>query len=79
MNIVLMKPTPSSFWNKSFGKHNMFIQRTVNNWELVLSVGHNDYEQEYVEFFDFPVKPTKRQIRQTKRKFRKIYLEDALK
>ena len=79
MNIVLMKPTPSSFWNKSFGKHNMFIQRAVSNWELVLSEDHGGYEQEYVEFFDFPVKPTKRQIRQTKRKFRKNYLEDALK
>ncbi|AIZ01823.1 hypothetical protein VR5_036 [Escherichia phage vb_EcoM-VR5] len=79
MNIVLMKPTPSSFWNKSFGKHQEFIQRTVNNWELVLSVSNGDYEQEYVEFFEFPVKPTKRQIRQTKRKFRKIYLEDSLK
>lgn len=79
MNIVLMKPISGSYWNNTFDKHAMLIQRASNNWELVLSVGDGHTEQEYVEFFRFPVKPTKRQQRQTKRKFRKIYAEDALK
>lgn len=76
MNITILKPSVTSTLvnPKAFN-----FYRGITDWELVLSVGEGDYIQEYVEFFRFTVKPTKRQIRQTKRKFRKIYLEDSLK
>lgn len=78
MNIDIIKPSPSDeWWYKSFGKHKAYIDRLIHTWEVVLST-EDDGHPDYVEFYQYVVRPTKRELRQAKRHFRKIVaLEEA--
>lgn len=69
MNIQIMKPVKSGFWDKSFGKHKFYVDRINSRWELILSQ-ETKGEMDFVEFYEFDARPTKRQIRQCKKSFR---------
>lgn len=69
MNIQIMKPVKSGFWDRSFGKHKFYVDRINSRWELILSQ-ESEGQMDFVEFYEFDVRPTKRQIRQCKKAFR---------
>ncbi len=68
MHIVLFKPTPYNV-----RKNTQFKALIADTWELVLDIPAEESPPfGRVEFIKFAVRPTKRQIRQYKRYFRKI-------
>ncbi|QWV60384.1 hypothetical protein N4000200 [Escherichia phage vB_EcoM_HZ_ZJUN4] len=72
MHIVLFKPTP---YSESYcvRKNTKFKLPISSAWELVLDIPAEESPPfGRVEFIEFVVRPTKRQIRQCKRYFRKI-------
>lgn len=68
MHTVLFKPTPYNV-----RKNTQFKALIADTWELVLDIPAEESPPfGRVEFIKFAVRPTKRQIRQCKRDFRKI-------
>lgn len=68
MHTVLFKPTPYNV-----RKNTQFKALIADTWELVLDIPAEESPPfGRVEFIKFAVRPTKRQIRQCKRYFRKI-------
>lgn len=68
MHTVLFKPTPYNV-----RKNTQFKALVADTWELVLDIPAEENPPfGRVEFIKFAVRPTKRQIRQCKRYFRKI-------
>lgn len=76
MIIQIMKPVKSGFWDKSFGKHKFYADRVNSRWELIISQ-QTKGQMDFVEFYEFDVRPTKRQIRQCKKAFR-VYVHASV-